>query len=74
MPRLTSEPVSRVHVLLFERDLTIQQQRYGAKPGVGPAVRMIVRKFLKSLESRQAPSPTPMTEAEEEALFNEPVT
>ena len=52
MPRLDDEPVERFHVMLYKSDLEILRMRYGQTPGIAPAVRIIVRQFLRRLEQR----------------------
>jgi hypothetical protein len=52
MPRLLSEPVERTHILLYAEDLRKLKLYYSGGKGVGPAVRDIVRLFLKRLDER----------------------
>jgi hypothetical protein len=52
MPKQLGEPVRRTHVLLFEADIATLERLYGQNPGVGPAVRIIVRQFLRQLDRR----------------------
>lgn len=62
MPKLEGEPVVRVHIMLYESDLITLRQRYAGNVGIGPAVRTVVRLFLKRLEEN---SPAALAAAEE---------
>ena len=65
MPKITEEPVQRIHVLLFASDVEFLKEKYGESPGLAPAVRAIVRKFTKNarvalerLEEKQPAEPS----------------
>ena len=61
MPRQLGEPVSRIHVMLFDSDLATLGRLYGTTVGVGPAVRAIVRKFLRSVQLRKEKAADPVS-------------
>jgi len=52
MPKQLSEPTERLHILLYKSDVQSLQRIYGKEPGVGPAIRIIVRQFLRQLDRR----------------------
>jgi hypothetical protein len=49
VPKMEDEPVERIHILLYKKDIEILRQYYTGNPGVGPAVRMVVRQFIRRL-------------------------
>lgn len=67
MPKLDGEPVERIHIQLYASDVQTLRVRYADTIGIGPAVRNIVRIFLKRLEDH-VPQATARVELEEMEL------
>ena len=48
MPKAADEPISRIHIQPYTRDLEILQNYFGDNIGVSPAIRKIIRSWLET--------------------------
>ena len=52
MPKAELEPLKKVLIRIYQKDLERLQYRFGATIGFNKAVRIIVRKFLDKLDEQ----------------------
>ncbi len=57
MPKVENEPLTRIHLHVFESDLEKLRILYEPTIGYNKAVRHIIRKFLNGLETRAGGKP-----------------
>lgn len=62
MPRVTSEPVDRVHVHLYTEDIQFIRDTYGGQGNIGfnAAVRSMVRRICKELRAKRDEAARPV--------------
>lgn len=48
MPKPADEPITRIHIQPYSRDLEILQTYFGDNIGVSPAIRKIIRSWLET--------------------------
>lgn len=65
------EPLERIHVQLYERDVALLRVKYGHTPGIGPTIRYIVRRFLKLTEPNAMPALAPEMQSEVDAILED---
>lgn len=52
MPKYESEEISRRHLWLYTRDIERTELLFGRTLGFSKAIRLMVRKFLNSVEAK----------------------
>ncbi len=52
MPKYESEEISRRHIWLYSRDIERTELLFGRTLGFSKAIRLMVRKFLNSVEAK----------------------